>query len=363
MKTHPKLARLLDSIMELLKSYVVFPGEDAEIVKPLWIAHAWVLDAFDFTPYLQIYSPVRMCGKSRLFDCLRYLCPKPWYTIQPTEAVLFRKLQAHCPTLLLDEIDTVFTDKTDPNKEGIRAVLNAGFERGAVVRRCHGANFELKDSLIFGAKAFAGIGNIPVTIGSRSIKIPMRRRRKDEEVKRLRKRELKAAAEPFGKALEAWRNDKNVIADLCAARPEMPDGLDDRAEDICEPLFAIAEMAGGHWPLDGRAAVLVLKSNSDTDNEDRTIQLLLAIREIFQNWTDDHISSRDLLHQLIEQDGGPWAAWWQNDIDNGNIRGPAARLAKLLRPFGILPRTITRDDGSTPKGYPKRRLMKPLTVI
>ncbi len=43
--------------------------------------------------------------------------------------------------------------------------------------------------------------------------------------------------------------------------------------------------------------------------------------------------------------------WWKKDIDAGNTKGPAARLAKLLKPFGIIPRTI-REDGATLKGYP-----------
>ena len=32
------------------------------------------------------------------------------------------------------------------------------------------------------------------------------------------------------------------------ARPEIPDALDDRAEEAWEPLFAIALLAGGDWP-------------------------------------------------------------------------------------------------------------------
>jgi hypothetical protein len=38
------------------------------------------------------------------------------------------------------------------------------------------------------------------------------------------------------------------------------------------------------------------------------------------------------------------------DIARGNLRGPAAKLAHLLQPSGIISQTI-REDGTTSKGY------------
>jgi len=36
---------------------------------------------------------------------------------------------------------------------------------------------------------------------------------------------------------------------------------------------------------------------------------------------------------------------------SSNTRGAGARLARMLKPFGILAHSIRLDDGSTPKGY------------
>jgi putative DNA primase/helicase len=180
----------------------------------------------------------------------------------------------------------------------------------------------------------------------------MVRRRRDQPVTRLRKRELDAAAQPIIASLKEWSGDKRVIAWLRDARPKMPQGLGDRAEDICEPLLAIAEMAGGDWPAKARAALVRLKAKGDTDDEDTKTQLLSSIREIFQTLKPDHISSKDLLERLIDREDEPWAAWWKKDFDNGNTKGLGAKLAKMLKPFGIVSRTIRAADGSTPKGYP-----------
>jgi hypothetical protein len=46
----------------------------------------------------------------------------------------------------------------------------------------------------------------------------------------------------------------------------------------------------------------------------------------------------------------PWAAWWEADIAKQNTRGPAAKLARLLKPFGIILKTI-RESDDTSKGY------------
>jgi hypothetical protein len=50
--------------------------------------------------------------------------------VSPTEAVLFRKIQSGRTSLLLDEVDAIFSGGKDESKEPLRALLNAGFERG-----------------------------------------------------------------------------------------------------------------------------------------------------------------------------------------------------------------------------------------
>ena len=61
----------------------------------------------------------------------------------------------------------------------------------------------------------------------------------------------------------------------------MPDELSDRAKDIWEPLFAVAEHAGHGWPDRARSAALQLPAGVDLDSQDEAIQLLSAIRDVF----------------------------------------------------------------------------------
>ena len=84
--------------------------------------------------------------------------------------------------------------------------------------------------------------------------------------------------------------------------------------------------------------------------ENTAAQLRAAIREIAAAREVNQISTRKVLLALIERKGEPWPALWGREIARGNLRGPAAQLARLLQPFDIIPQTI-REDGTTSKGY------------
>jgi Protein of unknown function (DUF3631) len=348
-----ELPEILEDVKGFLSRYILFSKEAQALVVTLWVAHTLVIEAFDYTPYLQISSPVKRCGKSRVFDCLKLLCAKPWVVVSITEAVMFRKIEKDAPTLLLDEIDAVFTAKKgDDGKEAIRALLNAGFERRAIVPRCVGPNHALKEFRVFCPKALAGIGKLPDTIADRSIPIIMARRKRGQNVEKFRARDAEVIAKPVAVALEAWATRPQTLEILRAARPTMPNALGDRATDISEPLLAIADMAGGDWPSKARDALVELCAAGDVAEDCIGIKLLAAIREIFEMGKVDRISTKDLLAALVERDcDEPWADWWEADIAKGNTRGPAAKLARLLKPFGVVAGTIREEHGSTAKGY------------
>jgi len=350
-----KLAATLDSICVFLRNYIVFQMPEQAWAIALWIVHCWVLDAFDFTPYLHIRSPERQCGKTRLLDCLALLVPLVWRAILPSEAVLFRKIEKDRPTLLLDEIDGIFSDNgKDERREALRSLLNAGFERGAQVPRCvgQGANQEVRNFAVFCPKALAGIGKLPDTVGDRAVPIQLVRRSRDEKVERFRKREAEKEASIIRAGLEAWSKLPGVIEKLREARPSLPDALSDRQQDICEPLLTVADMAAGDWRDKARTALVKLCSDSADQTESLGVTLLLEIRRVFSECEADKLATHELLQALIElETDAPWASWWERDLKDGNTRGPAQKLARLLKPYKICARGIRLPDGNTPRGY------------
>jgi hypothetical protein len=130
-------AELLTKVEKFLGRFVAYPSEHARVAHTLWIAHCYFMDSWESTPRIAFLSPEPGSGKSRALEVTEPLVPRPVHAVNTTPAYLFRKAsdEAGLPTILYDEIDTVFGPKAKDN-EDIRGMLNAGHRRGAVAGRC-----------------------------------------------------------------------------------------------------------------------------------------------------------------------------------------------------------------------------------
>jgi hypothetical protein len=341
------LATILDEIHAFLRRFISFTSDTQPVVIALWVVHTWFIEAFEFTPYLHILSPTKQCGKSRLLDCLALLVRNVWRAVSMSVAALFRTIEKDQPTLLMDEVDAVFTKGNDDGSEDLRAMLNAGFERGSKVRRCVGSNFDVKDFAVFCPKALAGIGKVPDTISDRCIPIHLVRKKKAERVQRFRKREVNVELLVANLRWHAQKGE--VIETLRNGRAELNE-ISDRQNDIAEPLIVIADMAGGDWPDKARRSLIELFSAKEEDNIG--VQLLADIKTVFEEKDVDRLPTHDLLRALVELETiAPWAAWWAKDIADGRLQGPGAKLRQRLTQFGLSSKTIRMPDDATPKGF------------
>jgi hypothetical protein len=333
--------QLLDSLVSFLRRYVVM-SEPQAIAVALWVAHTHALDAAEQSPLLAITSAEKQSGKTRLLDVLELLVAKPWRVITPSEAVVFRKIDADTPTLLLDEVDAIFGPKANSNVEGLRALLNAGNRPGTMVPRCVGPSQELKSFEVFCPKALAGIRDLPDTVADRAIPIRLKRRAPGEPVHRFRRRDADDAGHPLCESVRSW--SEYHLPALTEMRPSLPDELSDRAQDAWEPLLAIADEIGGEWPNRARSTAVALSGVEAHDDESAGVRLLSDIRTIFAAKGDDRISSANLAAELHELEESPWSEWYGKPITQHGV-------AKLLKHFEIRPRTVRFDDETTAKGY------------
>jgi Protein of unknown function (DUF3631) len=334
---------LLEKVIPQIRRFVVM-SDDQALAVGLWAMHTWAVEAADCAPYLDVSSPTRECGKTRLFEALELVVRKPRRCTGHTEATLFRMIESEHPTLLLDEIDTTF-GKDPKLYAGIRGVLDEGHRRGGSVPRMvgEGKNMTMKFFDVFGPKAFAGIGTLPETIASRSIPIRLERKSRGEKVARLRYSRERAASGELREALAEWASAAAEV--LSAAEPAFPEELSDRQWDLWEPLFAIADLTGSS--SEARKAAVALHAGAYND----TSAGLLALehsRAMFNG--HEAMSTKSILEEFVAREDGPWAPWWGHDVEAGHYRGPAARLARLLRPFGIEPKQLW-IDGRNERGY------------
>jgi hypothetical protein len=342
-------SELFDRVYGFLGRFVAYPSDAARVAHTLWIAHTHSMTSWESTPRIAFLSPEPASGKTRALEVTGLLVPRPVEAVNMTSAYLFRKVGEDpegTPTVLYDEIDTVFGPKAGGNEE-IRALLNAGHRRGAVAGRCVtiGKKIVPEEIPAYCAVALAGLGRgLPDTILSRSVIINMRRRAPDERVEPFRSREQ----EPLGNALRDELGDwaSKVRSQLAAARPEMPEGVEDRDADVWEPLLAVADAAGGDWPERARVAAVALVGASKENAPSLGIQLLADLRTVFDD--DVALSTGTILTRLIALEEAPWGDLGGRPLD-------ARRLGRYLREYGIRSKTVRTGD-STAKGYTREDL-------
>jgi hypothetical protein len=343
-------AALLDAVEAFLARFIAYPSGDARLAHTLWTAHAHLMDSWESTPRIAFLSPEPGSGKSRALEVTELLVPRPVHAVNTTPAYLFRKVsdEAGPPTLLYDEIDTVFGPKAKDN-EDIRGMLNAGHRRGATAGRCvlRGKTVETEELPAYCAVALAGLDDLPDTIATRSIIVRMRRRAPDEHVEPFRNRVNAPEGYRLRDMLANWAND--ISEAVAGVWPKMPDGIEDRNADVWEALLAIADAAGGEWPDRARCSAVALVADSKRASGSLGVRLLADIRDAFSRSEDDKISTDDLLDYLITIDEAPW----------GDLRGKpldARGLSRRLSKYDIQPKNI-RLGSRICKGYDRGDLI------
>jgi hypothetical protein len=194
---------------------------------------------------------------------------------------------------------------------------------------------------VFCPKAFAGIGELPATIRDRTIRIRLERRIREESIERFRRRDAQPEAEPIREsivALAEFHGDR-----LTDGRPTLPDELDDRAQEVWEPLLAIAELAGNDWPGRAIRAAVALSSDAEREDDSPSMLLLKDIHEVFSANGAQRYKTADLIAELSKIEESPWGDYYGKPISSQG-------LSKLLRPYRIRTMPVW-VDGATVKGY------------
>jgi hypothetical protein len=227
-------------------------------------------------------------------------------------------------------------------KERYKGILNSGHHRPSAwvevqVSTPSGAWIPRKFSTY--APLFLGfIGTIPDTLWDRAIVIPMRRKKKTEQVKDFDHGE-RAALLPLKRQAIRWAFDNE--APLRLLKPAVPDGLNDRQVDCWRPLLAVAERAGGEWPKLAYAAALALNAEQ---HEEPVVDMYLlgALRELFEQTAK--LPSSVILTRLNRDGEAPWGRW------NNGAGLSSHDLGKHLRAYGSRSKTLYWKGSEWPVG-------------
>ena len=344
---------VLDVIDTFAARFLALPNEHARHALVLWCAHTWLMGCWEHTPRLLFTSPEAGCGKTRALTVTGQLVPRPDHVADLTPAALYHSIDEAMerkggrPTVLFDELDTVFgsAETGRIRNEEMRRLINAGHDRNEKLARKMGKQVKL--FRLYTPMALAGkmsIAHVPATIRTRSITIPMQRRRPEDkdEIERWIRRIHEAEAEPLRWLLQCWAElvHSHALDYVGLNRPVLPKGIEDRDADVWEPLLAVAELAGGHWPERARvAAVAAVAADGVKTTPSPGIELLADIRTVFDRLKVEVIFTKDLLAELAGMD----PRWRRLD---------GKRLARMLHSYEMNQTNMDQRIGTmVTKGY------------
>ncbi|MFD3544147.1 DUF3631 domain-containing protein [Streptomyces sp. NPDC058655] len=337
--------KILDELRATIRRYAVMPSEEALTATTLWAAATHLQPVWQHAPRLAVVAPGKRCGKSRLLEVLHESVHEPLITISASAAAIFRSIgEANPPTLLVDEVDTIFgSAKVAEKNEEMRGLLNAGHQRNRPTLRVSGPNHEVVKFPTFAMAALAGIGDLPDTIMDRSVVIRMRRRNSGERISFWRYGRDDLRVQELRERLAAWMD--SVREEAIALEPKLP--VEDRAADTWEPLISVADLAGGRWTLMARTACTAMTDYESGRDEDGglKVRILTDIRQAFTGEGDPPVLRTSRLLDILNKD--PEAPWAEHSPSGLTPRG----LQILLRDYGISSGNRRFPDGNQAKGF------------
>jgi Protein of unknown function (DUF3631) len=346
---------VLDEVYDFLGRFVVYPNDHCRTIHALWIVHTHLIEAFYSTPRRHVTSATSGCGKTTLLNLTNLLVSNPMPILNPSPASLYYLIDREHPTLLIDEIDTLFAKK---DTFDITSIVNSGFDKSSQgVPRVNTESGKVEFFNVFGPMLLAGIDkdNMPDTIENRCIQIRLRKKLPSEEVASYRPRMHKPYGDELRTRLESWIKEKGIselATEMC--NPKMPDSIENRNADKWEALFIVADVADAAdvtgisgWGKKAReAALFLLSQEQESEPKDNGELLLNDVRTVLE--TFDEISTSDLLDALYRI---PEANWFSYSYGKSLT---ARQLAGLLKPYNIRPTQIRFKGKETPeRGYYK----------
>lgn len=336
----------LEYVRFIIEQHVAMEPHET-LAAALWVLHTHVFERFVVSPRLAFTSPVNGCGKTTALAVIEKMAFRPERMDNATPAVIYHLIDQLNGSLLVDEADNLGL-----RENGIlRSVLNSGHRKGGNIRRV--IKGRPKAFNTFSPMAIAAIGALPMPLMRRSIIVHMQKLEAGTALKRFDTGDANTMASVdvvYRFVLEWARSKPKLNLD-----PAMPKELRNRVADNWRPLIAIADSFGAAWGKAAReAAVTFAHAYHD---EDAGVVLLSDIRDIFDQTGADRMASEILVKALLDIEESGWSEYRGPRDDQTPRKLSQGEVARLLRPFGIRPRSVwppgkrSKSFSTSRKGY------------
>jgi hypothetical protein len=334
---------VLELVHFILQQFVDMKPHE-HVAAALWVLHTHVFERFLVSPRLALTSPVNGCGKTTALAIIEQLAFRPERMDNATPAVIYHLIDRLSGTLLVDEADNLGLRENSI----LRSVLNSGHRKGGNTRRM--SKGEPRRFNTFAPMAIAAIGSLPLPLMRRAVIIHMQKAAGNMALKRFDPEDNETEGKidvVYQFVLEWARSGPQLNPD-----PDLPKELKNRVADNWRPLVAIADAMSPAWAQIAReAAITFARTYHD---EDAGVVLLSDIRDIFNQAAADRMASEVLVKALLEVEESGWDEYRGPRDDQTPRKLSQGEMARLLRPFGIRPRSIW-PQGKRTKGAASRK--------
>jgi hypothetical protein len=163
----PPDSDLDEQILNYLTRYYELPDESMYYNHVGWVKSSWIPEMYHVAPYLFFHGQPDT-GKTQAQETLRQLVFRGILSADMSEAMIFRLIDKHRPTVFIDEAESLNT------KERAKSLnlLNSGYKRGYTVWRASTRpedDFEPTSYDLFGFKCLASTERLSRTTESRCL--------------------------------------------------------------------------------------------------------------------------------------------------------------------------------------------------
>jgi hypothetical protein len=314
----------------------------APLILALYVLNTWCFDLFETVPYLLLTSPVPQCGKTRLLGLLESVCARARAWVSVSGASMFRTIELHRPTLLIDQVEKLAT--VDESARDLIAILDAGYKKGARVPRMTGKNHDIiLEFSVYCPKVLACVGKLKGGLLDRCIVNDLDRKPSGLKLESARTKAIAGTAKALRDACEAYAVQQRE--NLIRLYEEEPNegywpALADREQELFGPLLFHARVAGIE-----QEALKVARAFSgrklDIQSQEKDFSLARELCDVLEVFKDERFSSKGILYQLQKRE-----SWGSRLASAKNEHSASTLIGSFLGRFRLDSRRH-EDSGTT----------------
>jgi hypothetical protein len=346
---------LLDDLIAFIKRHVWIPEEGYYTVLASWAIDTWIHDFMETSPRLIFFATTRS-GKTRALNTLRELSYHGLDMSSPTQATMFRLIEAFHPSLFIDEYQDLHQDVMPL----IGSIFKLGFQEGGEVPRCD----DDQDRTVRFFSVYS-----PIAIGlknhepkedelNRSIMVRMLTKPSNMEIERIIQKD--AAKVLRGRLLglrfkvligminlEPLKKEASILAMREIPGKDKPIKLDDRSMEIAAALLVPSLVIGGRSKETKIGSILGMVANSQAfsddglkdTNEGKAFSAVQAVYQCQDMLEQTGIDGRK-MHSLSKMTTREVAAQYNSDLseqgdDDRRDVVKTGRVTSMIKSLGF----------------------------